>query len=494
MVAELIARVEGLEQTVQEQAELIAWFKKQLFGRKAERLVDLAADHPELGLAVEAADEPAVNETPVPAHTRRERKQTERFSIPEDLPVEEVVLDLPEEEKLCPETDEPLTLLREEISDKLAIRPQQFYIKRTIRKLYVSPAAPEAGVIAAPLPEQVIPNCRADVSVLSDVLVKKFADHLPLYRIEQIYDRSGIWIQRQTLSGWVIQLGTALQPLYNLMKAAVFSGDRLFSDSTSLRYIAHDQGSRKGAVWVYCGGPSTGKDPPYLVYDFAVDGRHEHAKRQLANFSGLLHSDAHQAFAETAGREDITWQPCLAHARRKFTDLQNGDLELRKQIIEDFAALFNAERQVWLLPTAEERLAYRQQHSAEIYHRIEQTVTDQLENGSALPKSNLYKALVYIYKRRTHFATFLTDGDAVIDNNLSERTIKPLVIGRKNWLFLGNKSAGPPTAAILSLVQTCRHLDIDPYAYLLDVLTRLPAQPQDRLHELLPDYWANAQS
>lgn len=475
--------------------EEVAWFKKQIFGRKGERLVDIVAAQPELELSLPTEPEPAPSpeKTEVQAHERKSKKrQPKRFEIPDDLQVEETVLDVPEEDRICLETGKPLVKIRDEVSDKLAYRPGYFFIKRTIRPLYVSPDAPDDGVTVAQLPPQPLTNSRVDVSVLVAVLVMKFVDHLPLYRIQRIFRRSEIAIDRGTLSSWVMQLGTLLCPLADLMRSEILSGERLFTDSTGLRYIASGPGCEKGVIWVYCGGPGGGKDPPYLVYDFSLDGTHEQTLKYLRSFRGLLHADAHGAYQTSAVRSDVQWQVCLAHARRKFTDLQSGDIACRKQVIEDFGLLFKAEREVWKLQTAGERLAYRQTHCKPIIDQLLATITERVEQGTLLPKSKFRDALMYMYKRKEHVRTFLSDGNAVIENNLAERTIKPLVLGRKNWMFLGSASAGLPTAAILSVVQTCVHLKIDPCAYLTDILPRIKTHPPDRLAELLPDRWQQA--
>ena len=222
------AATENLEETIRQQAATICdlreqneWLKKQLFGRKAERFVDIAAEQLELGLGLQEAPEHPVTETTVPEHTRKAKKKPERFSIPDDLPVEETVLDVPEEDRVCLETGEPLVKLRDEVSDKLAYQPGYFFVKRIIRPLYASAADPSAGVIAAALPPAPIKNCRADISLLKALLIMKFLDHLPLYRIERIFKRSRIRIQRQTLSSWVMQLGRLLLPLYHQMRQEV---------------------------------------------------------------------------------------------------------------------------------------------------------------------------------------------------------------------------------------------------------------------------------
>ena len=403
------------------------------------------------------------------------------------MPCEEIIIDVPEEDRICAETGQPMVFFKNEVSRKLAYKPGSYYVKVFIRPIYKSPKSNE--LVNADLPDFPIEKCRADVSLLAHILTQKFADHLPLYRIEEILKRSGINIQRQTLSSWVLKLGKALMPIYDLMLKKVIGGDRLFTDATGINYLVKGKGSQKGYVWVYCGGDDEvkSKSPPYLVYEFTPDGKHTHPEKLLNQFSGLLISDAHKAYQDAALREDIQWQPCLAHARRKFVEAQSGDPKVKDQIISLFKELFLNDRQHWDL-SPEERLKERRETQKPIINKIFEIIKAQVDKA-ILASNKFSKALMYMYSREAHFKTFLDNPNVLIDNNLSERAIKPLVIGRKNWLFLGSKNSGKPTAAILSLVQTCRHLNIDPAKYLEDVLAKIMGYNSQKIHELLPDNW-----
>jgi transposase len=484
--------LESKEAEIARLNEELAILKKALFGRKTERVIPVPENQLELALQFASNEAPEVEEPIKNKRKSRKGLKLSRFEIPDDLPREEIRIDISEEDKVCLETGTKLQWMRDEISEKLAYKPGSFYVKKFIRAVYCSTKASVAPVIA-PLPDFPIEKCRADVSLLSHVLTMKFADHLPLYRVEEILKRGGIDIQRQTLCGWVLKLGEVLMPLYDLMFKKVLAGNRVFTDATGLNYLVKGKGSQKGYIWVYCGGETkaTGKSPPYFVYEFTPDGKHRHPEKALNQFKGLLLSDAHRAYETAALREEIQWQPCLAHARRKFVEAESGNPKIKAQIIELFKKLFLNEREAWDMD-AEQRLVYRTEKQLPIMNELYDMIKDEVDRA-ILPSCKFSKALMYMYSREKHFRTFLSDPMALIDNNLSERAIKPLVIGRKNWLFLGSKDSGKSTAVILSLVQTCRHLKIDPSKYLEDVLTRIMGHNSQKLDELLPDQWAELQ-
>ena len=470
--------------------EELAILKKALFGPKSERIVSSDAQlELDLGLSATVSEPLPEKESTSKSNKGRKGLKLNRFEIPEGLPCEKIIIDVPEEDRICSETGLPMIFFKNEVSRKLAYKPGSYYVKEFIRPIYKSPKCNE--LVIADLPDFPIEKCRADVTLLAYILVMKFADHLPLYRIEEILKRSNINIQRQTLSGWVLKLGDVIMPIYDLMLQKVLEGNRLFTDATGINYLVKGKGSQKGYIWVYCGGDGEikSKSPPYLVYEFTPDGKHVHPERLLNQFSGLLISDAHRAYENAALREDIQWQPCLAHARRKFVEAQSGDPKVKAQIITFFKELFLNDRGYWGDTTSAERLIARRKTQEPIINKIYEIIKAQVDK-SILPKNKFSKALMYMYSREAHFKTFLGNPDTLIDNNLSERAIKPLVIGRKNWLFLGSKDSGKPTAAILSLVQTCRHLNIDPAKYLEDVLRKIMGYNSQKLHELLPDKWA----
>jgi transposase len=490
LVEKLTEKVDVLSGENERLKEENAILKKALFGQKSERIVSSDAQL-EFDLGDSANEPPPASPEGSKSRKSRKGKSLSRFEIPEDLPCEEIILDVPEKDRICQETGKAMELFKYEETRKLAYKPGSYFVKKFLRPVYKSPSANEFTV--APLPDFPIEKCRADVTVLANILVQKFADHLPLYRIEEILKRSSINIQRQTLCGWVLKLGEVLMPLYDLMMQKVLKGDRVFTDATGLNYLVKGKGTQKGYIWAYCGGDrqSNSKSPPYLVYQFSPDGKHTHPEKVLKQFSGLLISDAHRAYENASLRNDVQWQVCWAHARRKFVEAQSGSPIVKDEIIELFKQIFLKERTAWEM-TAEKRLCFRQEQIKPHVDRVFEIVKYQREQV-LLPKNKFSEAVNYMYSREKHFRTFLDNPQATVDNNLSERTIKPLVIGRKNWLFLGNKDSGKSTAAILTLVQTCRHLKIDPYKYLVDVLEKIMGYNSQKIHELLPDKWAKRQ-
>lgn len=487
LVKKLSKRVDSLSDENNRLKEELAILKKALFGQKSERIISSDAQL-EFDLGITSEEAQPVEPEKSKVRKSRKGKKLSRFEIPEDLPCEEIILEVAEENKICQETGQPMKFFKYEETKKLAYKPGSYFVKKFLRAVYKSPSTNEFNI--APLPDFPIEKCRADVTLLAYILIQKFADHLPLYRIEEILKRSGINIQRQTLCGWVLKLGEAIIPLYDLMMQKVLEGDRLFTDASGLNYLVKGKGSQKGYIWVYCGGdrPSNSKSPPYLVYQFTPDGKHIHPEKVLKKFKGLLISDAHQAYERASLRSDVQWQVCWAHARRKFVEAQSGPPKVKAEIIELFKLIFLKEREAWEM-TKKERLKIREEQIKPYVDRIFEIIKHQKEEV-LLPKNKFSQALNYMYSREKHFRTFLKNPQASIDNNLSERSIKPLVIGRKNWMFLGNKDSGKSTAAILTLVQTCRHLNIDPYKYMVDVLGKIMGYNSQKIHELLPDQWA----
>jgi len=485
-----ITTLEGENFVLKEQ---LAWLKKQIFGSKSERIVaDLATQPllPEVALPDQGLEAEPEKEEIAYKRKKPSRKGSDTISFPDDLPVEQVVLDLPAEEKLCPETGLPLVRIGEEISRKLARRAEQFYIKEYVRPKYASKAAPDLGVKSVCLPDAVIPRCPADESLLAFVLTSKFADHLPLYRLEEILLRSKIKISRQTLSNWVLALGKGLYPLYDAMKARVLESGTVFADETPIDLLVRGKGRCQTAyMWIYVGGG--GGDPPYRFFEFSLNRDHEHPLRTLKDYQGVLHSDKYGAYEKLATQKGIVWCPCFAHVRRKFVEAEGGDPALRIRILRKIRYLFMFERVAWKRKP-EERLRIRQEKEKPILDELTKMVKDRLLAGGLLPKSNFAKALNYYLGLAAYLPNYLNNPDARIDNNVAERGIRPLTIGRKNWLFVGSEDGGKASATILSLVQTCRNLGINPQVYLEDVLRRIMGHPAKQINELLPDNWLAA--
>jgi len=473
--------------------EQIAWLQKQIFGPKSDKVVrDLDASQPTLeGLDVKD-DEPAVPaKVPVLPHERTARKKKGEgdtfIEYPDDLPVVRKVVDIPAEKKTDAETGEKLVHIKDEVSRKLAMKEAQFYVIEYVRPVYARKSRPEDGLLSEFMPDHPILKSPADVSLMVHVLVAKFADHMPLYRIQEQFARSGVRISRQTMSNWVLELGAVVSPIYRLMLEKVLSGSAIFVDESPVKLMVKGLGAcRQAYMWVYVGGG--GADPPYRVFEFCLDRKYANVERTLAKYRGHMHSDQYGAYERLSRKDGVLWVPCMAHVRRKFVEAEHGDPEFRMKILRLIRNLFRFERVAWNRSPSE-RLRIRAEKEAPILDRMSAMVKERLIAGSLLPKSNFRNALEYFMTAEPHIRNYLKNPDARLDNNPAERALRPLVIGRKNWLFVGSRDGGEATAALLSLVQTCRAIGINPQEYLDDVLRRLMGHQADRVAELLPDSW-----
>jgi len=477
------------DQSISYLSEQLEWLKKQIFGKKSEKEVSLPGNNLQLEFNFEGLLEPEkeeeANQT-ISSHTRKIKQPGgDKISLPSDLPIKTILIDLPKQEKICKETGVKFKKIGEEISFKLAVQAQSFYLKRYVRPKYVHPSQEERGVITIEMPDSIIPKCRADESLLADIIVKKFNDHLPLYRIAQGMEREKVYISRKLLSQWVVRCGTALKPLYAEMKKKVLQSNNVFIDESPVK-MQEKKKVTQGYMWVIVGGLEA--NPKYRIYDFKENRQHKHVVDILGNYAGILHSDKYGAYENLAIQKQVLWCPCWAHIRRKFFEAEGPDPKLRKWVLRKIKYLFRLEQIAWTR-SEKERLRIRIEKEVPIIDEITAMVKERLINGSLLPKSKLRQALGYYSGLTPYLKTYTQHAYARLDNNVAERAIRPLAIGRKNWLFFGSKKAGEAGAVLLSLVQTCTNLGINPREYLEDVLRSFMGYNSKKLHELLPDQW-----
>jgi hypothetical protein len=345
-------------------------------------------------------------------------------------------------------------------------------------------------VQTAPLPESLLSRCQADESFLADLLTKKFCDHLPLYRQAEILARDGIHISRQVLCNWVLRCGKALRPLYDLMTTLILESGNVFMDETPL--MMQDPGKGKlhqGYMWVLAGGNQA--DPPYRIYEFCESRQHSNAVKLLDGYDKVLHSDKFGAYEALAKAKQFTWCPCWVHIRRKFFEAETGDPLFRAWVLRKIRYLFMLERVAWAR-SPEERLRIRREKEAPIIDELIEKIKARLIDGKILPKSKFREALGYFCGLIPYIKNYTEHPFARMDNNVAERAVRPIALGRKNWLFVGNEDAGKAAGVVLSLVQTCRSLKINPREYLEDVMRRLMSHSANKLDELLPDNWAKS--
>lgn len=489
-LSDLIAEIARLRNENIHLKEQLAWLTRQLFGQRADKFVDLNQDQLSLP-GFEDLKQP-VEKKSIPGHERRPPKRDgkDKVTLPAELPVERQIIDLPAEEKICAETGLELKKIGEEITRKLAHKPGSYFIKEIVRPKYALPE--NEGIRTAPLPEGLLSRCQADESFLADVLTRKFADHLPLYRISEILGRERINISRQILSQWVVRCGQALKPLYDAMRKQILTSGNLFIDESPVDMLAPGKGTTHQAyMWVMVGGNSA--NPAYRLYDFRQNRKHSNADELLEGYKGILHSDKYGAYEKLAGKKEIIWCPCFAHIRRKFIEAESGDPPFRDWVLRKIRYLFMLEKVAWAR-SEEERLRIRKEKEGPIIDELIRGIKERLSLGKILPKSKFREALGYFLGLAPYLKNYLTYPYARLDNNVAERAIRPLALGRKNWLFVGSEEGGETSAIILSLVQTCRGLNINPREYLEDVMRRLMSHSANKLHELLPDQWVQGRN
>lgn len=486
-----------LKKTIQELSshlkialEQIDWLKKQLFGKKSERFVS-NDDQPSLpGLEGTFHEEPAEERMPVSAHEKRKAKSSplNSISFPEDLPVEEVILDLPEEEKVDPITGKNLVCIGSDISKKLGKKPASYFIKQITRRKYALPGNPDEGIKMADLPDSIIGRSAVDESIIADILTKKFCDHLPLYRQAEMLLRDKISVSRQTLASYVVQAGKALKPLYDLLTEEIKKSGNIFVDETPIDMLAPGRGKTvQGYMTVMAGGQSL--NPGLRVYTFLTSRKHEGFEKLLKGYSGVFHSDKYQAYEKEAKKQGKTWCPCYAHIRRKFVEA-GEDPPFQKEILLLLQELFSIEEKSRDL-APEQRIQMRVEEAVPIIDTLLQKAKERLSKR-LLPRSNIGKAIGYLLGLSPYLKNYIQNPYARLDNNVAERALKLVVIGRKNWMFVGNQQGGEASAVIYSLAQTCRALQINPQDYFDDVLRRIQGHPYNKLVELLPQNWKKA--
>lgn len=492
-----LLKIETLEKEIVSLKEQLAWFHRNLFGKRSEKVVESTPYSPPtffdlMGLPeIESNEKESVKTQQIPAHIRKIHKEDKstKITFPEDLPVERIIIDLKEEEKICPETKKSLIKIGEEVTQKLAKKPESFFIKEIIRPKYASPKG-EAISIAS-LPESLLTRCKADESFLADILVKKFADHLPLYRQSEILSRQNINVSRQVLSKWVVRCGLALKPIYEEMKDQVLKSKNVFVDEVPVDMLEPGKGKvRQAYMWVLVGGQSG--NPTLRIYDFRTDRTHKNASDLLKGYeNGVLHSDKYGAYETLANQKLFTWCPCWVHIRRKFFEGHAGDPDFVNLILRKIKYLFMFERIGWH-HSEEKRLWIRKEKEIPIIDELITLIKDRLYYGKILSRSKFQEAMGYFIGLVPYLKNYTLHANSRIDNNVAERAVRPLAIGRKNWLFLGSEEGGEAASVILSLVQTCRALKINPQEYLEDVMRRIMSHSSKKISELLPGNWAKA--
>ena len=486
------ARASGAEAMVAHLKLLIAKLRHEQFGASSERGSKLL-DQLELQLeeveATAAEDEAALG--PDPAHgqpgRRPVRRKPVRGPLPAHLPRERVVVPGP---TACPCCNGKLSKLGEDVTETLEVVPRRWKVIQTVREKFTCRAC--EAVSQAPAPFHPIARGRAGPELLATILEAKFGQHLPLNRQSEAFAREGIELDTSTLADWVGACTANLSPLVALIRSHVMAAERLHGDDTTVPVLARGK-TTTGRLWTYVRDdrPFAGPAPPAALFHYSPDRRGEHPQRHLAGYAGILQADAYAGFSELyhPGRKPgpVTEAGCWAHGRRKLFDLaQLAKAPLAAEAVRRIDAIFDVERTINGLP-AEQRLAVRQSCVAPLVVELESWMRTARARMSR--HADVGKAMDYMLKRWDTFSRFLGNGRICLTNNAAERALRGAALGRKAWLFCGSDRGGERAAAMYSLIVTAKLNDVDPRAWLADVLRRIADHPASRLHELLPWNW-----
>ncbi len=478
--------------------------RRELYGKSSERKARLLQQM-ELQLEdLEAAateDELASEQAAAVAQTvgSFQRKRPLRKPFPDHLPRERVVIAAPESCPCCGSAR--LSKLGEDITETLEVVPRSWKVIQTVRERFSCRNC--ETITQPPAPFHVTPRGFAGPNLLAMIMFEKFGQHQPLNRQSERYRREGIDLSLSTLADQVGACTTVLQPLHALIEAHVLAADRLHGDDTNIPILAKGKTIR-GHIWTYVRDdrPFGSRAPPAALYYASRDRRHEHPVRHLRDFAGILQADAYNGYNELYGLSrspgPITSALCWAHARRQFFELADIAANARRgrnaaaispvalETVRRIDVLFDIERTINGL-SAEERLRVRRERSAAHLSTLEAWLRD--ERARLSRSAAVAEPIDYMLKRWDRFAQFIDDGRICLTNNAAERALRGFALGRKSWLFAGSDRGADRAAAMTTLIMTAKLNDVDPLAWLADVLARIADMPQHRLAELLPWNW-----
>jgi len=465
-------------------------FKRQLkeliriiFGSKSERFISV--DSYQMDMFNELEKKIAEKEEELEKHTviyQRDKKKKKkekpiRTAIPAHFPrVEEIIY---------PENLDPSWVkIGEEVTELLEIKPLTVFVRRIVRPKYALPK--DQGVVIAELPSLPIPKGNASVSLLAFILICKFIDHLPLYRLLQIFKRQELDISKSTIGGWVSKTSELLRPLYDTFKEKFLeNADYIQADESPIKVQdkAKKKATHQGYMWVY-----RNPEEKLILFDYHKGRGRNVPEEFLKDFTGTLQSDGYAVYQNLTTKGDISLLGCMAHARRYFEKALDNDPKRADHVLLLIQKLYRIERKLKEKEVSiEDVKIYRIRYALPILNEIEEYLKEQKNN--VLPKSAIGKAIAYTLKIWDNLKQYIYDGRFEIDNNNIENAIRPLAIGRKNYLFAGSHQAAQNIAMFYSFFSTCRTHNINPYTWLCDVLNRIPDHKANKLHELLPQNW-----
>jgi transposase len=496
MILELMATLADTRQEREQLQHRIALLLQRLYGRRSERF------DPNQPLLFAELNQPE-NVTAPPPTTEaqppnpKKRHPHGRRPVPKNLPHQEEHHRLTEAELACPTCGTAREEVGTETTSQLDYEPASLFVRDHIEHKYACPCCSKQGTpqfIAASKPPQPLDKGLPGAGLLAFIIVTKYFDHVPLYRQEAMFERQGLDLARSTTCDWMAQSARSLEPLYEVMKTELLQSAVLWTDDTPVKLQggAPDE-TKQSRLWAYLGDAQH----PYNVFDFTLNRRRDGPQQLLKTYRGYLHADAFTGYdalylpLDEAGQARIKEVACNAHARRKFYEARGSDERRSHLALAYYRQLYEIERQA-KDQSEELRLHMRQDLAVPVLDKLKSWL--ETEYQELLPKSPMREAFTYALNQWPALCRYTEAGSLTIDNNWAEREMKQIAIGRKNWIQFGSPQGGKTAAILYTFTSTCRRLGVEPWAYLKNVLTRLPTTPEQHLPTLLPDRWKAEQT
>lgn len=495
--------IAGLEFKVSALTHQLEQLRKMIFGSKSERFIPSTAgvtqgvlfDMEQQGETCSVIDtkevsylKTKVTKTPPAAHPGR-------MKLPEHLRREIITIEPKEDVTACKK-------IGEEITEELEYLPGELYVNQYVRPKYICPVKEEDAaketreddedntnkIVIAEMPVRPLHKCIAGPGLLTQVVIDKYADHLPLNRQLGRFSRSGVNLPISTITGWVSGICELIKPVWEALLLLVLNAGYIHVDETTIKVLDKSKKGKThlGYFWVY-----TDSIHGLAYFDYQPGRGREGPTEILKNFKGYIQTDGYEVYEQFDKRADITQLCCLAHARRKFHEALDNDKARSEYALTQMKILYDIERECKGF-TDEARKEIRQQKAVPVLNGLGQWMQD--EYVKVLPKSAIGLALAYSLRRWDKLKIYTTDGKLCIDNNPVERSIRPITLGRKNYLFCGSHEAAKRAGMLYSLLGTCKMHDVNPYEWLKDVITKLPTHPKNKINELLPHIWCQQRS
>lgn len=497
---ELLHQADQRSEHLSHQVEMLT---RRLYGPSSEKRHDAPGQQVLFDLPAAPTQAEALEHAAVVPKSERKPQGHGRRKLPPELRRERFEYHPPEVAQPCPCCGSSWQKIGEEVSEQIELVPATVFVLQHARIKYACPKCQDKVLIGA-VPSKILDKGLAGPGLLADLIVKKLYYHLPLYRQELLSKHLGFELARSTQCQWLGACAERLEPLQLLAKQEALRSHVIHTDDTPVRVQAPGTGkTREGRFWVYVGDAAH----PHVVFDYTPNRKREGPKNFLKDYKGVLQADAYGGYDGIYANGAVIEAACWAHARRKFDEAQATAPQVAAEMLDLIGQLYAiedqarprleeaqrkpaAERAAALAQAYAARLALRQRLSVPVLERIRQWLEKQKQE--ALPKGPLGQALHYALAQWAALNRFATDGTIEIDNNTAENALRPLAIGRKNWLFLGSDEGGRRMAILYSLTESCKRHDIDPWAYLKDVLVRIETQPPGTLAALLPHNWKAA--